>query len=311
MKAIVIDEYGGPETLQEREVETPGIDSDQVLVEIQATSINPIDWKVRRGYLKQMLGFQFPIILGWDAAGIIREVGANVKDFEVGDRVFTRPETTDKSTYAEYVAVDEELLAKMPESMSFEQGAAIPLAGLTAYQCLMDFAEMKEGDHVLIHAGSGGVGHLGIQLAKSYGAYVSTTASSKNVDFLKELGADHVINYENEDFSEVLSDVDFVLDGVGGDVLVKSYEVLKPGGKLASIVEPPNEEEAKERGVKASFQWLESNGKKLEEFARLFKSGEVVPTIQETLEFTEQALQEAHQKSEDGHVRGKLVVKVK
>lgn len=311
MKAIVIDSYGGKEQLKEQEVEKPAITDNQVLVEIHATSINPIDWKLREGYLKEMLPWEFPIILGWDAAGIIAEVGKNVQHFKVGDRVFARPATTRQGTYAEFVPVEEDLLAHMPESMTFEEGAAIPLTGLTAYQCLVDFAEVKKGDKVLIHAGAGGVGSMAIQIANSIGAYVATTASDKNDELVKSLGANQVINYREEDFSELLEDFDAVLDTMGGEVLDKSFKVLKKGGKLISIAGQPSAEKAEQHEVKASDFWLEPSGEQLKKLANLFVSGELKPAIGEVFAFTEQGLQDAHELSESHHARGKIIIKIK
>lgn len=311
MKAIVIDSYGGKEQLKEQQVEKPAIMDNQVLVEIHATSINPIDWKLREGYLKEMLPWEFPIILGWDAAGIIAEVGKDVKHFKVGDRVFARPATTRQGTYAEYVPVDEDLLAHMPESMTFEEGAAIPLTGLTAYQCLVDFAEVKKGDKVLIHAGAGGVGSMAIQIANSIGAYVATTASDKNDELVKSLGANRVINYREEDFSELLEDFDAVLDTMGGEVLDKSFKVLKKGGKLISIAGQPSAEKAEQHEVKASDFWLEPSGEQLKKLANLYVSGELKPTIGEVFAFTERGLQDAHELSESHHARGKIIIKIK
>ncbi|MDN3451042.1 NADP-dependent oxidoreductase [Planococcus sp. APC 3906] len=311
MKAIVIDQYGDKDVLQEREVDQPSIHEDQVLVEIHATSINPIDWKVRAGYLTDMLPFEFPIILGWDAAGIIVKKGSNVRNFEVGERVFTRPATTRQGTYAEYAPVDENLLAKMPASMSFEEAAAIPLAGLTAWQCLVDFAGVKKDDKVLIHAGAGGVGTFAIQIAKSLGAYVTTTASEENEEFVKSLGADQVINYKTEDFSQILHDYDFVLDSMGGEVQSNSYKVLKPKGKLVSIAAPPNEEEAQKYEVEAGFLWLDPKGEQLQKLADLYEAGKLKAVIGETFDFNEKSLQAAHALSETHHARGKIVIKVK
>lgn len=311
MKAIVIDSYGGKEQLKEQQVDKPAITDNQVLVEIHATSINPIDWKLREGYLKEMLPWEFPIILGWDAAGIIAEVGKDVKHFKVGDRVFARPATTRQGTYAEYVPVDEDLLAHMPESMTFEEGAAIPLTGLTAYQCLVDFAEVKKGDKVLIHAGAGGVGSMAIQIANSIGAYVATTASDKNDELVKSLGANRVINYREEDFSELLEDFDAVLDTMGGEVLDKSFKVLKKGGKLISIAGQPSAEKAEQHEVKASDFWLEPSGEQLKKLANLYVSGELKPTIGEVFAFTERGLQDAHELSESHHARGKIIIKIK
>ncbi|WP_246943726.1 NADP-dependent oxidoreductase [Bacillus pinisoli] len=311
MKAIVIEEYGDKDVLVERDIDTPHITDDQVLVEVHATSINPIDWKVRAGYLKEMLPFEFPIILGWDAAGVIVEAGSNVTDFKVGDRVFTRPATTNRGTYAEYLSVDAHLLAKMPDEMSFEEAAAFPLAGLTAWQCLVDFGNIQKGDKVLIHAGAGGVGIFAIQIAKSIGAYVATTASEKNIEFLTSLGADEVINYNENDFSEVLNGFDLVLDSMGGDIQSKSYKVLKENGKLVSIVQPPSEEEAASFNVQAGFVWLEPNGKQLQQLAELYVEGKVKPVIDSTFDFTEQSLKDAHSLSETHHARGKIIIRIK
>lgn len=311
MKAIVIDNYGGKDQLKEREVEKPAINEEQVLVEIYATSINPIDWKLREGYLKEMLPWEFPIILGWDAAGVVAEVGSNVKHFKVGDRVFTRPATTRQGTYAQFVPVEATLLAHMPESMTFEEGAAIPLAGLTAYQCIVGFAELKKGEKVLIHAGAGGVGSMAIQIANSIGAYVATTASDKNDELVKSLGANRVINYREEDFSELLEDFDVVLDTMGGEVLDKSFKVLKKGGKLVSIAGQPSKEKAAHYEVKASDFWLDPSGEQLQQLANLFVSGELKPTVGHVFDFSEQGLKDAHELSETHHARGKIIIKVK
>ena len=311
MKAIVIEEYGDKNVLIEKNIERPSISENQVLVEVHATSINPIDWKVRAGYLKEMLPFEFPIILGWDAAGVIVEVGSNVTDFKVGDRVFTRPATTNRGTYAEYLSVDSNLLAEMPEEMSFEEAASIPLAGLTAWQCLVDFGNIQIGAKVLVHAGAGGVGIFAIQIAKSFGAYVATTASENNIEFLTSLGADEVINYKEDDFSEMLNGFDLVLDTMGGDIQSKSYKVLKENGKLVSIVQPPSEEEAASFNAEAGFVWLEPNGEQLQKLADLYVEGKVKPVIGKTFDFSEQSLKEAHDLSESHHARGKIVIHVK
>lgn len=311
MKAIVIDEYGGKEKLKEREIERPSIKENEVLLEVHATSINPIDWKLREGYLKEMLPFEFPIILGWDASGVIAETGEKVTDYQIGDRVFVRPELTRQGTYAEYIAVEDHLLAPMPDEMSYEEGAAIPLTGLTAWECLVEVGEIKKGDKVLIHAGSGGVGTHAIQIAKSFGAYVATTASSEQNEVLKSLGADWVIDYKKEDFEKILEDFDIVLDTMGEDTQTKSFRVLKKGGILVSIAQPPTEEEALKYGVKAKYVFLQPEGKKLKKLAELYKTGQLKPVIGETFEFSEQGLKDAHALSETHHARGKIVVKVK
>ncbi|WP_077624885.1 NADP-dependent oxidoreductase [Sediminibacillus massiliensis] len=311
MKAIVIENYGSAEELVEKEVPMPELNDKQVLVELHATSINPIDWKLREGYLKEMLPFEFPIILGWDAAGIVKDVGADVSDFQIGDRVFARPATTAKGTYAEYTAVDEDLLAHIPENITFEEAAAVPLAGLTAWQCLVDFAEIKEGDKVLVQAGSGGVGSFAIQIAKSFGAYVASTASGKNEDFLNQIGVDHFINYKEENFEEVLEDYDIVLDTMGGEIMERSFQVLKKGGKLVSIIDQPDEQKAQEKGIKAGSFWLNPNGRQLAELADLLNRGQVISTVGHTYPFSAEGLREAHQLSETHHARGKIVIKIK
>ncbi|SEH47384.1 NADPH:quinone reductase [Halobacillus karajensis] len=311
MKAVVIEQYGDKHQLKEKELDQPVPDENQVVVELHATSINPIDWKLREGYLKEMLDFDFPIILGWDAAGVIKEVGTAVEKFKVGDRVFARPETTRFGTYAEYTTVDEHLLAYLPENVSFEEAAAVPLAGLTAWQCLVDFAEIQEGDRVLVHAGSGGVGHYAIQIAKQKGAYVATTASGKNKEWVENLGVDRFINYKEEDFTEVLSDYDIVLDTLGGEIQEKSFKVLKEGGRLPSIVQPPEESLTEKYGVKADFIWLEPSGGKLSKLATMMQEGDLVSVVGHRFDLTEEGLKEAHALSESHHAKGKIIIKIK
>ncbi|MDC3412116.1 NADP-dependent oxidoreductase [Aquibacillus sp. 3ASR75-11] len=311
MKAIVINEYGSKEVLKETEIPKPDITDDQVLVEVHATSINPIDWKTRAGYLQEKLDFSFPIILGWDVAGTIVEVGDKVTDYQIGDEVFARPATTPNGTYAEFTAVDENLLAKKPENVTFEEAASIPLVGLTAWQCLVDITNIKKGDTVLIHAGSGGVGSIAIQLAKHFGAFVATTASEQNEAYVKELGADQFINYKTQNFEEELSDFDIVLDTMGGDILEKSYTVLKRGGKLVTIAGQPNDDAAAKYGITAKFHWLEPDGTQLQKLADLLNKEIIKPQVGHVFDFSEEQLQKAHELSETHHAKGKIVVKVK
>ncbi|MCC3359268.1 NADP-dependent oxidoreductase [Bacillus sp. REN16] len=311
MRAVVINEYGSKNVLVEQELPKPEIKANQVLVEVYATSINPIDWKLRAGYLKQMLDWTFPIILGWDVAGKIVEVGDEVKDFLVGDEVFARPDTTPKGTYAEYTTVDEELLAKKPGNLTFEEAASIPLAGLTAWQCLVDKTKVKRGDKVLIHAGAGGVGSLAIQMAKHLGAYVATTASEKNETYVKKLGADEFINYRMQKFEEELSDYDVVIDTMGGDILNKSFEILKPGGRLVTIAGQPDPALTEKYQVTASSYWLTPNGKQLSELGELLEKGILKPQVGSVFDFSAESLQKAHELSETNHAKGKIVIKVK
>jgi NADPH:quinone reductase-like Zn-dependent oxidoreductase len=311
MKAIVIEQYGNKEQLKEKEMPKPVPKEGEVLIEMYATSINPIDWKLREGYLKDMLPFPFPIILGWDAAGVVSALGEKVSSVKVGDRVFTRPETTAEGTYAEYIVTKEHLLAKIPDNISFVEAAAVPLAGLTAYQCLVDFVPLQAEDKVLIHAGSGGVGSFGIQIAKSLGYFVATTGSSKNEEFLKSLGADIVIKYDQQDFENELHDYDLVVDTLGGENQEKSFQVLRKGGTLVSVVQPPNEQKAEEMGINAKFHWLNPNGAQLEKLANLMKEGKLKPIVGSLFEFSEQGLRQAHELSESHHAKGKIVIKIK
>lgn len=310
MKAIVINQYGGAEELVEKELSKPNIKANQVLIEMHATSINPIDWKIRAGYMKDGMDFDFPLILGWDAAGVVSEVGKEVANFEVGDEVFARP-AMENGTYAEYVAVDEELIALKPQGISFEEAASVPLAGLTAWQCLVDYGQIKQDDKVLIHAGSGGVGSFAIQIAKSFGAYVISTASGKNEAFLKELGVDKFINYETTDFIDVVNDVDLVVDTMGGEILDESLEIVKEGGRLVSTAGQPDREKAKAKKVTADSMWLNPNGKQLAELGDLMEKVKVKVHIGETYPLTQAGLRKAHELSETHHAKGKIVIKIK
>ncbi|ALX49506.1 MULTISPECIES: NADP-dependent oxidoreductase [Bacillaceae] len=309
MKAVIIENYGGIDELKYMEVDEPNLKDNDVLIEVAATSVNPVDWKLREGYLKGMLQYDFPFILGLDAAGTIKEVGKNVTKFRTGDQVFTRPDITRNGTYAEYVAVDEQLVAKKPENLSFEEAASIPLVGLTSWQCLVDFAGIKQGDKVLIHAGSGGVGSFAIQLAKSFGAWVATTCSTKNVEFVKSLGADRVIDYCNEDFTHVLADMDIVFDTLGGDIQKQSFDVLKENGYLVSIADQPDQELAKEKSVKAGYVFLDPDGEQLEKIRELIEKGEIHPNVGTVMKLIN--IQEAHRLSETHHAKGKIVLSVK
>ncbi|WP_099974159.1 NADP-dependent oxidoreductase [Lactobacillus terrae] len=310
MKAVVINEYGSRDQLKMTDIEIPDIANDEVLVEVKATSINPIDWKLREGYLSEMIPLDFPIILGWDVSGVITRIGSDVTNFKVGDKILARPDLTNRGTYAQYTAVKEDKLALLPDNVSFEEGAALPLAGLTAWQGIYDELDVQPGQKVLIQGGAGGVGIIAIQVLKHIGATVVTTASAKNADFLKELGADQVIDYNTEDFSEVLSDMDAVFDTIGGDTLDKSYKILKPGGKLTTIAGAVNEDLAKENQVTATSLWLSPNGAQLTELVNLVSQGKVKVIIDSVQEFSEDGLKKAHEISESHHAKGKIVVKM-
>ena len=312
MKAVVIKNYGGKEQLKEIQVDTPEANEKQVVVEVKATSVNPIDWKLREGYLQQMLDWEFPIILGWDVAGIISEIGEGVTEWSVGDRVFARPATTRFGTYAEYTAVDQSLLAEIPKSVSFEEAAAVPIAGLTAWQALFNHGQLKKDETVLIHAGAGGVGTYAIQLAKTFGAKVITTASQKNHELLLDLGADQVIDYKTENFSEILSDIDLVIDSIGGEVQNESFNVLKPQrGRLISIVGLSDEEVRNQYDVGFESIWLQPDGRELAKIADLMEAKKVKSVIGKTFPLTEKGVYKAQELSETHHALGKIVIVAK
>jgi NADPH:quinone reductase-like Zn-dependent oxidoreductase len=309
VKAVYIEGYGGREQLKYGDLPMPAVGDSDVLIEVHAAGVNPVDWKIREGYLRQRLSYTFPLILGWDVAGVVKQVGAKVTSFQVGDAVFSRPAIERNGTYAEYVAVDERLVARMPKNVSFEEAASIPLAGLTAWQALVDTAAVKAGDKVLIHAGAGGVGAYAIQIAKVFGAYVATTASGRNREFVQSLGADEVIDYTQEDFSTRLHDFDVVLDTMAGEVQRKSFDVLRPGGILVSILTPPDADLAAERKVRTGYFFLQPDGKKLAKLGELVEQGKVRPVVGHVFPLAEAA--KAHELSETHHARGKIVLKVK
>src|SRR6056297_1111342 len=255
--------------------------------------------------------FDFPIVLGWDAAGIVTKVGVEVNSFNEGDRVFVRPELTNRGTYAEYTTAKADLVAQIPKNISFQEAAAVPLAGLTAYQCLIDVGKLESEDKVLIHAGAGGVGSFAIQIAKDLGAYVATTGSTKNVEFLKSLGADEVIDYTKDDFSQILEDYDLVIDTLGGEIQDKSLNILKKGGKLVSIVEEPDQAKADELEINAKSHWLIPDGEELAELAEMMKNKNLKPVVGTVFPFSEQGLKDAHELSETHHARGKIVIEVR
>ncbi|MBX6394556.1 MAG: NADP-dependent oxidoreductase [Alicyclobacillaceae bacterium] len=309
MKAVMIEDYGDRDQMKVADVPVPELRDSDVLIEVHAAAVNPVDWKIRRGYLKGRLNHRLPLILGWDAAGIVRKVGPKVKKFQEGDAVFTRPDIERNGTYAEYVAVDESLVAPKPSNITFEEAASVPLAALTAWQALIDHAAVKPGDTVLIHAGAGGVGSYAIQLAKVLGATVVTTVSTRNVEFAKQLGADRVIDYTAGDFSRQVRDVDVVLDTVGGTVQTQSMDVLKRGGRLVSIVQPPDPKLAEEKGIRASYFFLQPDGEKLAKIGEWIEQGKIKPVVGHVFPLEEAA--RAHELSESNHARGKIVLKVR
>lgn len=310
MKAVIINQYGGPEELQMATIERPSIDQDEDLVAVQATSINPIDWKSRQGLLKGMFDWQMPVVLGWDVAGTIVEAGAAVTNFKVGDEVFARPDIYAdgrRGTYAEYAAVKENKLALKPASLSFEQAAALPLAGLTAYQVIHDQLKIQAGEKVLIQAGAGGVGLNAIQIAKYLGAEVATTASANHHTLLKQIGSDHVIDYHTTAIQDVLTDYDAVFDTI--DAIDEGLAILKPTGRLVTIDGQPTAAQ-KSQGPTVSSWWLQPNGRELAILGQLAVEGHLQVIIDQVFPFSTVGLQAAHRYSENSHSAGKLIINV-
>src|SRR6185437_11185102 len=265
MKAIRIHKYGGPEVLHYEDAPRPQPQAGEVLVRVHAAGVNPIDWKVREGHMKDFWPHTFPLILGWDLSGVVEELGKGVSKFKIGDEVYGLPDPTRGGAYADYIVVRESELALKPKSLHHIRAGAVPLAALTAWQSLFEAGQLQSGQRVLIHAGSGGVGHFAVQLAKWKGAYVFATASTKNQDLLRKLGADEPIDYTQQRFEEIARKIDVVLDTIGGETQERSWQVLKKGGVLVSLVQPPSEEKAKELGVRAVFVGGQPNGAQLAE----------------------------------------------
>lgn len=308
MKSVRIHEYGGRETLRYEESPMPQISDHEVLIKVIAAAVNPVDWKIREGYLKEMIPYQFPLILGWDLSGIVEKVGEEVTGFTPGDAVYSRPELSRNGAYAEYIAVSEAELARKPETVSFTEAASIPLAGITAWEAVINRGQIAEGQSILIHAAAGGVGSLGVQLAKWRGAHVYATCSQRNLALVKSLGADEVVDYEKTRFQDVIRDVDVVFDTIGGQVQEASWSVLKPHGMLVSIVQPPSEERANQLNARSEFVFIQPSSEILGELSQLIDNGTIRPVV--GAEFSLKDVARAHELSESGRARGKIVLHV-
>ncbi len=307
MKAAIIRDYEAD--VEITEVEKPALVDDSVIVEVHAASLNPIDNILRAGYLRHMLELNFPHVMGYDVSGVVVEVGNKVKNIKVGDAVLARPNQQDAGAVAEFARLKEDELSVKPEGLSHAQAASIPLAGLTAWQALITHGHIKSNDKVLIHAGSGGVGTLAIQIAKHVGAFVATTTSSKNADLVRRLGADLVIDYETEKFQEKLSEYDMVFDMLGGDSIAESFKVLRKGGALISIKGEDTENLATEYGVRFLNFFMQPNGKMLSELVALIDSGSIEPVIDTIYPFEQVA--NAYEQLASGRAVGKIIVSMK
>ena len=328
MRAFVVEKYGKG-GLRAADVPDPKVGPRDVLVRVRAASINPLDKMVRNGEFKQLLNYPRPFTLGHDVAGVVTQVGAEVREFKVGDEVFARPRDGRIGTFAESIAIDQDDLALKPRSLTMEEAASVPLVALAAWQALVDVADVKPGQRVLIHAGAGGLGATVVQLAKHLGAYVATTAHTRDIEKVRGLGADEVIDYTTEKFAERLSGYDVVLDSLGGENLTQSLTVLKQGGLAISVVGPPDPSfatqlgqpmlkpvmwwlsrkvrvQAKTLGVRYSFLFMRASGAQLKTLAALYEAGALRPTVDRTFAFAETL--EAMAYVEGGKAKGKIVV---
>jgi NADPH:quinone reductase-like Zn-dependent oxidoreductase len=309
MKAVRIHAYGGSEVLSYEDAPLPAIAEDDVLIRVHAAAINPVDWKIREGHLQGFIDYDFPLILGWDVSGVVEAVGASVTTFKPGDEVYSRPNIERDGAYAEYIAVKASEVAFKPKTVDHVHAAAVPLAGITAWHCLFEAAQLTAGQRVLIHAAAGGVGIYAVQLARWKGAYVIGTASARNRDFLLELGADEVIDYQTTQFEEAVEPVDVVFDTIGGDVQERSWQVVKPGGILVSVISPPSEEKAAAHQCRSAYVFIQPRADWLTQIAQLIDEGQVKAIVETVLPLDQVA--EAHKLSQSGHTRGKIVFQVR
>lgn len=308
MKAVVIHSYGGRDVLVTEDVHVPEIADDEVLIKVHAAGVNPVDWKVRAGYLKEMLPYEFPLILGWDVSGTVEKAGSSVTRLNVGDEVYALADISRNGAYAEFIAVKGDGVALKPRSLDHIHAASVPLAALTAWQAIFGAAELSKGQKILIHAAAGGVGSFAVQLAKWKGAHVLGTASARNREFLLGLGADEVIDYTVTPFEDVAVDVDVVLDAMGGETQERSWKTLDSEGILVSILGPPDENKAAEFGVRGVGVFVRPDAGQLAGIAELIDNGHVKPKVTEILPMADVA--KAHEMSETEHVRGKIVLEV-
>lgn len=308
MKAAVMHKYGNPDVLKYEEVEIPAVQPDEVLVKVHYSSINPMDWKVRAGYTKDSIPLKLPAVIGIDVAGTVEKVGAAVKNFKEGDKVFGRADFTKGGSYAEFTSVKEASIAHAPKRITLREAAGLPVVAGTAWGALFDHAKLKSGQRILITGASGGVGTLAVQLAKNAGAYVIGTTSTENLGMVKGLGADEAIDYTKEDFSKKVKDVDVVFDTVGGDTLTKAYSTLKRGGILVTIAGQPDNELARKYGITVKGGSIHADGKRFTEIAKVVDSGKLKVVIDK--EYPLKDIREAHAYSESRKAKGKIILKV-
>lgn len=308
MKGVVIHSYGGPEVLKVEDVPPPVLKEDEVLIRVIAASVNPVDVAIRKGYLAELIGNKFPLILGMDAAGIVEKTGAKITKFKAGDPVYAFFTLAGEGGYAEFVTANENEIAAKPRAVNYAKAAAVPAAGSTAWQVLVDVAKLSAGQTVLIHGGSGGVGHLAIQIAKARGAKVIATASTANQDFVKKMGADVAVDYTKAKFEDAAKDVDVVLDMVGGQTLKRTYGVVKRGGIIVSIVDEMDQKELDAHGIRGVTFRCAPKASVLEDLAKLIDAKKLTPVVSQTFPLSDVA--KAQDQIATRHTRGKVVLQV-
>ena len=331
MRAVIIKKYGNEDVVQIATLQKPQIKDSEVLVEVYSAGVNPLDIKVRKGEMKPLLTYKFPLILGTDVSGKILAIGSKVKKYKVGDEIYASLNTKQMGAFADFVAIDEQVLSLKPANLTPNEAASIPLVGLTVYQALNEYAQIKAGQKVFIQAGSGGIGTFAIQFAKAMGAEVATTTSQKNVEWVKKLGADQVIDYTKDNYKNILKNYDVFFNSVDGEPIENGLAILKPGGHLLSIVGPPDAKFAKKAklnilfqiitgllgrkinklakkvDVKYNFVFVTPSGSQLEIIKKLIESEKIKPTIDKV--FSVEQVKEAFAYQALGRTKGKVVLK--
>ena len=305
MKAVTISKYGDQSVLNYTDIERPKPKANEILVHNFAVAVNPVDWKIRNG-LGEMFGLHLPIVLGCEIAGAIEEVGSDVLDFHSGDPVYGYVSLERNGGYAEYTVAKADEIAPKPESLDYDNAAAVPVGALTSWQAIFDTADLQNGQRILITGASGGVGSMAVQLAKAKGAFVIATASGRNEEFVRSLGADEFVDYTREKFEDRVHEVDVVYDTVGGDTLERSFKTIRRGGCLVTTVMPPSSEKAENSGIRASMIGVEPSGQQLREISRLIAAGRMKTYVATVLPLAE--VRAAHQLSESGRTRGKIIL---
>ncbi len=309
MKAIYLEQYGNTDQLIHGELPRPGAASGEVVIKVHGAGVNPVDWMVREGLLQEDVAHDMPLVPGWDAAGVISEVGEGVNNFEVGQPVFVYSPIALQGAYAEYLVVDSTLVANKPASLDFITSAAVPLAATTAYQSLITGGNVKPGQRVLIHNAAGGVGSFAVQIAKSLGAYVIATASKAKHDFVNALGADEVIDYRTDNFLDAIQEVDMVLAAVGGDNIVEdSLQVIKPGGVLISLLDDMDPAKAQAKNIEFQRWWVTPNAQDLTHIAAMIDKGDIKVHLEKVFPLSQ--VKHAHALSESKRAQGKIVLQV-